>query len=114
MLKVVAIYSAAALAEIMGCSAFWIWARQGAPAWILAPGLVALVGFAALLTRVDVDAAGRAYAAYGGIYIVFALGWLRFAQGIRPTRTDLLGAAVSLAGAVIIMAGARHLSSNRQ
>ena len=69
------IYIAAALAEIGGCFAFWAWLRMGkSPLW-LAPGIASLVVFAWLLTRVDSDAAGRAYAAYGGIYICASLLW---------------------------------------
>jgi small multidrug resistance family-3 protein len=109
MVKDVAIYAVAALAEIAGCFAFWLWLRQGAPAWTAVAGLALLAGFAALLTRVDAAAAGRSYAAYGGIYIAASLAWLKYAEGIRPTTADILGAGVSLAGAVIIMAGGRHL-----
>jgi small multidrug resistance family-3 protein len=106
-MKNVAIYALAALAEIGGCFAFWQWLRRGAPAWYGVPGLALLAAFAFLLTRVEVAAAGRAYAAYGGIYILFSVVWLRVAEGVRPTVSDLAGAAVCLAGATIILAGAR-------
>lgn len=98
-----AIYIAAAVAEIAGCFAFWAWWRlDRSPLW-LAPGLASLMLFAWLLTLVDSDAAGRTYAAYGGIYIAASLGWLWLAEGIRPDRWDLLGALICLAGASIIL-----------
>jgi small multidrug resistance family-3 protein len=97
------IYAAAALAEIGGCFSFWAWLRLGkSPLW-LAPGLVSLVLFAWLLTLAPSDAAGRAYAAYGGIYIMASLGWLWLAEGVRPDRWDLIGALVCLGGASMIL-----------
>lgn len=66
-MKTTLVYVAAALAEIAGCFAFWSWLRLDKPLWWLFPGVLALVAFAYLLTLVNVDAAGRAYAAYGGI-----------------------------------------------
>lgn len=101
------IFVAAALAEIAGCFAFWSWLRLGKPAWILLPGMASLAVFAWLLTRIDSDAAGRAYAAYGGIYIAMSLIWLWLAEGIRPDRWDIAGAAVCLIGAAVIIAGPR-------
>jgi small multidrug resistance family-3 protein len=69
--------------------------------------LASLVLFAWLLTRVDAAFAGRAYAAYGGIYVTASLAWLFLAEGQRPDRWDLLGAAVCLLGAGIILLGPR-------
>lgn len=100
-------YIGAALAEIAGCFAFWAWLRLDKSAWWLAPGVVSLMLFAYLLTLVDSPAAGRAYAAYGGIYIVTSLGWLWMVEGVRPDRWDVSGAALCLAGAVLILAGPR-------
>lgn len=97
-------YAGAALAEIAGCFAFWAWLRLGHSAWWVLPGLASLALFAWLLTLVDSDAAGRAYAAYGGIYIGASLGWLWLVEGVRPDRWDLIGAAVCLSGALIIIA----------
>ncbi|MBS3650632.1 YnfA family protein [Pseudaminobacter sp. 19-2017] len=97
------LFAAAALAEIAGCFAFWAWWRlDKSPLW-LAPGLASLVVFAWLLALTDAEAAGRTYAAYGGIYIVASLAWLWVAEGIRPDRWDVSGAAICLAGASIIL-----------
>ncbi|MDA3922915.1 MAG: YnfA family protein [Salinisphaera sp.] len=102
-----AIYLGAALAEIAGCFTFWVWLRQDKSGWWLIPGLLSLALFAYLLTRIDVSAAGRAYAAYGGIYIVTSLGWLWLAEGVRPNGWDLTGAALAIAGALVILVGTR-------
>jgi small multidrug resistance family-3 protein len=101
------VYIAAALAEIAGCFAFWGWLRLEKPIWWLAPGMISLALFAWLLTLVDSDHAGRTYAAYGGVYIVSALLWLWVVESTRPDRWDLIGAAVCLAGAAIILFGPR-------
>lgn len=101
------IYIGAALAEIGGCFAFWAWLRMGkSPLW-LAPGVISLILFAWLLTRVDSDAAGRAYAAYGGIYICASLAWLWTVEGVRPDRWDVGEAALCLIGTCIILLGPR-------
>ena len=100
-------YAGAAVAEIAGCFAFWGWLRLGKPAWWLLPGLASLALFAYLLTLVESDAAGRAYAAYGGVYIVASITWLWVVEGSRPDRWDVLGATVCLAGAAIILFGPR-------
>lgn len=99
----VALYLAAALLEIGGCFAFWAVLRLGANPLAALPGVLALVLFAVLLTRASADAAGRAYAAYGGVYIAASLGWLWVVEGQIPNRWDLLGAAISLGGAAIIL-----------
>ncbi|ALK07970.1 YnfA family protein [Blastochloris viridis] len=101
------IYAATALAEIAGCFAFWAWLRlDKSPLWLL-PGVAALVAFAYLLTLVDSSAAGRTYAAYGGVYITAALMWLWLVEGSRPDRWDLTGAAICLVGAAVILFGPR-------
>ena len=101
------IYLAAALAEIAGCFAFWAWLKlDRSPLWLV-PGVLALCLFAWLLTLVEAEHAGRAYAAYGGIYILFALGWLWVAEGVKPDRWDAIGVAVCLVGASIILWGPR-------
>ena len=101
------VYLAAALAEIAGCFAFWAWLRLGkSPLWLV-PGVVSLMLFAWLLTRVDSDAAGRAYAAYGGVYICASLIWLWAVEGVRPDRWDAGGAALCPIGTCIILLGPR-------
>jgi small multidrug resistance family-3 protein len=102
-MKPVIVYAGAALAEIAGCFSFWAWLRLGASIWWLAPGMVALALFAYLLTLVETDAAGRAYAAYGGVYIAASIAWLWAAEGFRPDRWDVIGAAICLLGAAVIL-----------
>ena len=102
-MKALAVYVAAAAAEIAGCFAFWAVVRNGAPAWWVVPGLLSLALFGWLLTRVDVDFAGRAYAVYGGIYIAASLAWLWCVEGRMPDRWDLVGAGVAITGALIIL-----------
>lgn len=103
-------YIGAALGEIAGCFAFWAWLRLGKAIWWLVPGVASLCLFAWLLTLVDADQAGRAYAAYGGVYIVSALCGLWAVEGVRPDRWDLGGAAICLVGAGIILWGPRAVS----
>ena len=98
---------AAAIAEIAGCFAFWAWLRLDKPVWWVLPGIVSLAVFAMLLTRIDAVFAGRAYAAYGGVYIAASLAWLWLVEGMRPDRSDTVGAMVSLLGAAIILHGRR-------
>lgn len=101
------VYVAAALAEIGGCFAFWAWLRLGRSAAWVVPGMASLAAFAWLLTLVDSAAAGRAFAAYGGVYIACALGWLWAVEGQAPDRWDVAGAVVCLAGAGLILWGPR-------
>lgn len=100
----------AALFEIAGCYAFWVWLRLGKSAWWIAPGLLSLTLFALLLTRVEAAYAGRAYAAYGGVYVVASLFWLGLIERTRPLLSDWLGAALCLLGASIILFGPRVAS----
>jgi small multidrug resistance family-3 protein len=100
-------YSLAAAGEIAGCFAFWAWLRLGkSPLWTI-PGMISLALFALILTRVDAAWAGRAYAAYGGVYIVASLAWMWLVERSAPDRWDALGAIVSLLGAAIILLGPR-------
>ena len=99
----IAIYVAAGLAEIAGCFAFWAWLKLDRSVWWLVPGALSLGLFAYLLTLVDSAAAGRAYAAYGGIYIALSILWLWIVEGARPDRWDLTGATICVAGAAIIL-----------
>jgi|SRR5581483_4295154 len=100
-------YALAALGEIGGCFAFWAWLRLAkTPLWTLV-GIAALAIFAIALTRVESSNAGRAYAAYGGVYIVGSILWLWGIEGVRPDRWDILGVSVALLGSVIILFGPR-------
>ncbi|PSC04009.1 YnfA family protein [Alsobacter soli] len=101
------VYVGAALAEIAGCYAVWAWLRGGRSALWLGPGAASLALFATLLTFVPTEAAGRAFAAYGGVYIAASLGWMWLAEGVRPDRWDLAGAGVCLAGAAVILLAPR-------
>lgn len=101
------IYLAAALAEIAGCFSFWAWLKlDKSPLWLI-PGIASLALFAWALTLVDSDHAGRAYAAYGGIYILSSLAWMWLVEGSKPDRWDLLGAAICVVGAAIILLAPR-------
>jgi len=100
-------YIGAAVAEIAGCFAFWVWLKLDKSVWWLVPGMAALALFAYLLTLIDAEHAGRAYAAYGGVYITAALVWLWIIEGAKPDRWDLIGAAVCLLGAGLILFGPR-------
>ena len=102
-MRTIAIYVLAAFCEIAGCFAVWAVTRQQASSLWLAPGLAALIAFAWLLTKSDADFAGRAYAAYGGIYIVASLVWLWVIEGRSPDQWDIAGAALCIAGAAIIL-----------
>ncbi|HEX2794707.1 MAG TPA: YnfA family protein [Croceicoccus sp.] len=101
------IYIDAALAETVRGFAFWAWLRMDKSIWWLLPGMASLVAFAWLLTLVDAEHVGRTYAPYGGVYIVSALLWLWTVEGARPDRLDIMGAAVCLGGAAIILFGPR-------
>lgn len=99
----IAAYIGAAVAEIAGCFAFWAWLRLGRSPWWLVPGMLSLALFAYLLTLADVQAAGRAYAAYGGVYVAASLVWLWIVERAGPDRWDLIGVTVVLVGAGIIL-----------
>ncbi|MCH7500853.1 MAG: YnfA family protein [Nitrospinae bacterium] len=101
------LYSAAAIAEIGGCFAFWAWLRLGRSIYWVLPGLVSLIVFALLLTRVEAMFAGRTFAAYGGVYIAASVLWLWGVEGQRPDRWDVLGSVICLVGAAIILLGPR-------
>ena len=88
-----------------GCFAFWAWLRLGKSLLWTIPGTASLMLFAAALTRVDAPAAGRVFAAYGGIYIVSSLVWLWAVEGFKPDRWDIIGAAVCVLGAAVILLG---------
>ena len=99
----IAVFATAALLEIAGCFAFWAWLRRDASPLLAVVGVASLIGFAVVLTRADTAFAGRAYAAYGGIYIAASLLWLWGVEGQRPHAADLIGAAIAVIGALVIV-----------
>lgn len=105
--KTFGLFIITALAEIIGCYLPYLWLKQGVSAWVLLPAALSLAAFAWLLT-LHPHAAGRVYAAYGGVYISVALVWLWLVDGIRPSVWDIVGVVVSLTGMAIIMFAPRH------
>jgi small multidrug resistance family-3 protein len=103
MIQNLVAFTVAAILEILGCFTFWLWLRRGGSPAIAALGILSLIGFAVALTRVDAAFAGRAYAAYGGIYIAASLVWLWLVEGQQPTATDMLGASIAILGALVIV-----------
>ena len=103
-----AFYAIAAVAEIIGCFAFWAWLRLDKSLYWILPGTVSLIVFAVLLTRINSMFAGRTFAAYGGVYIVASLLWLWIIEGQRLDKWDILGAIICIAGAVLILFGHRQ------
>ena len=106
LLKTFLLFVCTALAEIVGCYLPYLWLKQDKSAWLLVPAAVSLALFAWLLT-LHPTAAGRVYAAYGGVYIGVAMAWLMLVDKVRPTPTDWIGVAVSLVGMMIIVLGRR-------
>jgi small multidrug resistance family-3 protein len=104
LLKTFALFVLTALAEILGCYLPYLWLRRGGTAWLLVPAMVSLASFAWLLS-LHPAAAGRVYAAYGGVYIAVALLWLWRIDGVALTRWDVTGAVIALAGMGIIVWG---------
>ena len=102
VLKTFLLFILTALAEILGCYLPYLWLKKDGSAWLLLSAAVSLAVFAWLLS-LHPTAAGRVYAAYGGVYIAVALGWLWLVDGIRPTAWDVVGVAVALIGMSIIM-----------
>ena len=100
-------YLLAAFAEIGGCFSFWAWLRLDKSPYWLAPGMVSLGLFGWALTRIDADFAGRAYAAYGGVYILASLAWMWAVEGSRPDRWHAIGVAICILGSSVIIFGPR-------
>lgn len=107
IVKTFSLFVATAIAEIVGCYLPYLWLKQGRSAWLLVPAAICLAVFAWLLT-LHPHAAGRVYAAYGGVYVSVALMWLWAVDSVRPTLSDWVGVGVVLLGMVIIMFGSRH------
>jgi small multidrug resistance family-3 protein len=100
-------FAIAAYSELAGCYAVWMTLRKGRNPWFAVLGIALLLLFAFALTRTDVSIAGRAFAAYAGVYIIGSLLWLRFVDGAHLVGTDVLGALLAIAGTVVILFGAR-------
>ena len=101
-------FIAAAVAEIGGCFAFWAWLRLDKSVYWVVPGIASLVIFSILLTRVETLFAGRAFAAYGGVYIAASLLWLWLIEGQRPDKWDILGPIICIASVIVILFGHRQ------
>jgi small multidrug resistance family-3 protein len=108
MLNTLGLFALTALAEILGCYLPYLWLKQGKSIWLLLPAAASLALFVWLLS-LHPTAAGRVYAAYGGVYVAMAIIWLWLVDGIRPSHWDLLGAAVALIGMAIIMFAPRSV-----
>ncbi|MFD2232137.1 YnfA family protein [Alkalimarinus sediminis] len=106
-LKTIALFVLTALAEIVGCYLPYLWLKQDKSPWLLLPAAISLALFAWLLS-LHPTAAGRVYAAYGGVYISVAVLWLWGVDGIKPTVWDVVGASVALIGMAIIMFAPRN------
>ena len=106
-LKTIALFAVTAVAEIVGCYLPYLWLKDGKSAWLLIPAALSLALFAWLLS-LHPTAAGRVYAAYGGVYVFVALLWLWAVDGIRPTTWDIVGGLVAVAGMAIIMFAPRN------
>lgn len=105
-LATIGLFAATAVAEIIGCYLPYLWLKRGASMWLLVPAAISLAAFVWLLTLHPV-AAGRTYAAYGGVYVAVALLWLWLVDGVRPDRWDIAGSAVAIIGMAIIMLAPR-------
>ena len=103
----IALFIATAVAEIVGCYLPYLWLKEGASVWLLLPAAASLALFVWLLT-LHPTAAGRVYAAYGGVYVGVAIIWLWLVDAVRPTAWDWVGVAVCLTGMRIIMFAPRH------
>jgi small multidrug resistance family-3 protein len=104
--KLFGLFIATAVAEIVGCYLPYLWLKQNGSVWLLLPAALSLCLFVWLLS-IHPTAAGRVYAAYGGVYISVAICWLWLVDAVKPSTTDLVGVAVCLVGAAIIMLGAK-------
>lgn len=104
LIKTALLFFITALAEITGCFLPWLWLKKGGPVWLLLPAAASLALFVWLLT-LHPAASGRVYAAYGGVYVLTALVWLRVVDGIKLTTWDWIGALVAMSGMLIIVTG---------
>ena len=106
-MRTAGVFALAAVLEIAGCYAVWMWWRLDRSILWLVPGGFALLAFAFLLAQADSAFAGRAYAAYGGVYVAASLVWMRTVEGVSPDAFDAAGAAIVLFGSAVILFGRR-------
>lgn len=107
IIKIFSLFVVTAIAEIIGCYLPYLWLKQNGSIWLLVPAAISLAAFAWLLT-LHPQAAGRVYAAYGGVYVTVALFWLWAVDGEKPTSTDWVGVGIVLIGMSVIMLNSRH------
>ncbi len=105
--QIITLFVLTSVAEIIGCYLPYLWLRKDKSALLLIPAAFSLALFAWLLTLHPALPAGRAYAAYGGVYVSVAILWLWQVEGIKPDRWDLIGMAFTLTGMSIIAFGPR-------
>ncbi len=108
ILKTLGLFIVTALAEIIGCYLPYLWLKQGKSVFLLLPAAISLTAFVWLLT-LHPNAAGRVYAAYGGVYVSVALIWLWVIDAVRPTATDWIGVSLCLAGMAVIIIGSKQV-----
>lgn len=104
LIKTALLFFITALAEITGCFLPWLWLKKGGPIWLLLPAAASLALFVWLLT-LHPAASGRVYAAYGGVYVLTALLWLRVVDGVQLSVWDWSGALIAFSGMLIIVLG---------
>lgn len=101
-LATLGLFFVTAIMEILGCYFPYLILNQHKTQWLWLPTALALMAFVWLLS-LHPAASGRIYAAYGGIYIATALLWLKCVDGVSLTRWDILGGAVVISGALVII-----------
>ena len=109
LIRSIALFGVAAVAEIGGAYLVWQAVREGRPWWfaLLGGGALFAYGFAASF-QPDPNF-GRILAAYGGIFVAGSLAWGMVFDGFRPDRFDLLGASICLVGVAVIMYAPRDV-----
>ena len=105
-LTITLLFIATAITEIVGCYLPYLWLRQNGSVWLLLPAAISLAVFVWLLS-LHPFAAGRTYAAYGGVYVATAMVWLWLVEQQQPRLTDYAGAGIAITGMLVIVLGAR-------
>lgn len=102
--KTVVLFVLTSVAEIIGCYLPYLWLRKAGSPWLLVPAALSLAAFVWLLS-LHPTAAGRTYAAYGGVYVAVSVAWLWLVDKQTPDRWDMIGSLVAIAGTLIIAFG---------